>query len=191
MGFGLDMYISFRVMILTIYILFLTSCSVPIKRNLSPSDKTVWVKLEIKNPSSYTKPIPLEVRYISRECRKKRVSGFDGSVITEPNYNVTQIPLQQKFNDIWEAQVAISGGGSCNWKLSAINFGIKYNDTSHLGNNLSPGAAVGATVAFDNDASRNDTYYVTQGNKLNYAPIYYPLIKRWGDQKYPSMGNKL
>ncbi|EOL9022163.1 hypothetical protein ACP6QU_000037 [Cronobacter dublinensis] len=83
------------------------------------------------------------------------MSGFDGSVITEPSYNVIGIPMQQESGDIWKAKVAMTGGGSCKWTLSAVNLGIEYIDATHLGKGLVPGTAVGVSLAFDNDASRN------------------------------------
>jgi hypothetical protein len=67
---------------------------------------------------------------------EKRISGFDGSVITEPSYNVIGIPMQQGSGDIWKAKVAMTGGGSCKWKLSAVNLGIEYIDAIHLGKDL-------------------------------------------------------
>ncbi|MCS5450810.1 hypothetical protein ACJVQT_16765 [Enterobacter huaxiensis] len=109
---------------------------------------------------------------------KKRISGFDGSVITEPSYNVTGIPMQQESGDIWKAKVAMTGGGSCKWTLSAVNLGIEYIDATHLGKDLVPGTAVGVSLAFDNDASRNGQYRIVKGD-LNLSPKYYPCIKEW------------
>ncbi|WP_024195153.1 hypothetical protein [Escherichia sp. KTE31] len=107
---------------------------------------------------------------------KKRISGFDGSVITEPSYNVIGIPMQQESGDIWKGKVAMTGGGSCKWTLSAVNLGIEYIDATHLGKDLVPGTAVGVSLAFDNDASRNGQFYMETGNRLKLAPNYYPLI---------------
>ncbi|MDU4436768.1 MAG: hypothetical protein E7I42_28460, partial [Pluralibacter gergoviae] len=137
-----------------------------------------WVNFTVKNPSQYTKPFPLEVRYISYECKKKRISGFDGSVITEPSYNVFGIPMQQESGDIWKAKVAMTGGGSCKWTLSAVNLGIEYIDAIHLGKDLVPGTAVGVSLAFDGDASRNGQYKIVKGD-LNLSPKYYPYIIEW------------
>ncbi len=170
---------------------FVNGCNSAINKTLSPPSETNWVNVEIKNPSPYTRPFPLEVRYISHQCLKKRVSGFDGSVITEPSYNVIQIPMKQQSGDIWKEQIAMTGGGSCQWTLSAVSLGIEYIDATHLGKDLVPGTAVGVTIAFDNDASRNGKYSLTKGNKLDYSPKYYPFIKKWGGQKEPSMMNKL
>ncbi|RAZ53875.1 hypothetical protein DP194_21045, partial [Enterobacter hormaechei subsp. xiangfangensis] len=145
-------------------------------KTLSPPPDTKWVNVEVKNPSQYTRPFPLEVRYISYECKKKRISGFDGSVITEPSDNVIKIPMQQESGDIWKAKVAMTGGGSCEWTLSAVNLGIEYIDATHLGKDLVPGTAVGVSLAFDNDSSRNGKFYMVTGNNLKLAPNYYPLI---------------
>ncbi|MCT4715560.1 hypothetical protein MUA01_11340 [Enterobacteriaceae bacterium H18W14] len=54
-----------------------------------------------------------------------------------------------------KAKVAMAGGGSCKWTLSAVNFGIEYIDAIHLGKDLDPGTVVGVTLAFDNYASCN------------------------------------
>jgi hypothetical protein len=170
---------------------FIVSCVSADDRALSPPLNTGWVNIEIKNPSAYTKPFPLEVRYISHECMKKRISGFDGSVITEPSYNVIGVPMQQDSGDIWKAKIAMTGGGACTWSLSAINVGIEYIDATHFGNDLIPGAAVGATIAFDADAARNGQFDTATGNELNYSPKYYPFIKKWNDSPQSTMKDKL
>lgn len=165
---------------LLISFLFLStaSCSMSraVNKTLSPPANTKWVNVEVKNPSQYTKPFPLQVRYISYECKKKRISGFDGSVITEPSYNVIGVPMQQDSGDIWKAKIAMTGGGSCKWTLSAVNLGIEYIDAIHLGKDLVPGTAVGVTLAFDNDASRNGQFTFVAGD-VDLSPKYYPYIR--------------
>ncbi|MEN5017144.1 hypothetical protein ABEH87_12435 [Erwinia sp. Eh17-17] len=157
----------------------ISSCVSVTDRTLSPPSDTKWVTVEVKNPSPYTKPFPLEVRYISHKCQKKRVSGFDGSVITEPGYNGLKVPLQQQgSSDIWLAKVAMTGGGSCEWTLSAMNLGIEYIDATHLGKDLVPGTAVGVVIAFDNDSSRSSQFDSVKTNDLFLSPDYYPLIKK-------------
>ncbi|QMM78031.1 hypothetical protein HVW95_19490 [Escherichia coli] len=172
------MYNQSKIILLSLVLFSSAGCSISrtVNKTLSPPPDTKWVNVEVKNPSQYTKPFPLEVRYISYECMKKRISGFDGSVITEPSYNVIGIPMQQESGDIWKGKVAMTGGGSCKWTLSAVNLGIEYIDATHLGKDLVPGTAVGGSLAFDNDASRNGQFYMETGNRLKLAPNYYPLI---------------
>jgi len=172
------MYNQTKFILLSLVFVSVTGCSMSraVNKTLSPPPDTKWVSIEVKNPSQYTKPFPLEVRYISYECMKKRISGFDGSVITEPSYNVIGIPMKQGNGDIWEAKVAMSGGGSCKWTLSAVTLGIEYIDATHLGKDLVPGTAVGVTLAFDNDASRNGQFTFSTGD-LNISSKYYPYIR--------------
>lgn len=108
---------------------------------------------------------------------KKRISGFDGSVITESSYNDIGIPMQQESGDIWKAKVAMIGGGSCKWTLSAVSLGNAYIDATHIGKDLVSGTAVGVTLAFDNDASRNGQFTFSTGD-LNISPKYYPHIRK-------------
>ncbi|MEY8713613.1 hypothetical protein [Mangrovibacter phragmitis] len=158
-------------------ILFVSGCTVsrPVNRTLSPPENTQWVNIEIANPSPYTQPFPLEVRYISYKCQKKRISGFDGSVISEPSYGSVRVPMQQNGN-IWRGKVAITGGGICKWTLSTITFGIEYIDATHMGKDLVPGTGVGATFAFDGDALRNERFYIEKGNDIKIESDYYPLV---------------
>ncbi|EEQ1541553.1 hypothetical protein AVS17_000753 [Escherichia coli] len=172
------MYNQTKFILLSLVLFTVAGCSMSpaVNKTLSPPANTKWVNVEVKNPSQYTKPFPLEVRYISYECKKKRISGFDGSVITEPSYSVIGIPMQQESGDTWKAKVAMTGGGSCKWTLSAVTLGIEYVDATHLGKDLVPGTAVGVSLAFDNDASRNGQFRIVNGD-LKMSPKYYPYIR--------------
>ena len=175
------MYKSIRIITAGLSVFILGGCVLPIDKTLSPPADTKWVNVEIKNPSKYTEPLLFGGRYISHKCQKKRVSGFDGSVISEPSYNVINIPMQQS-GDTWTAKVAMTGGGFCRWTLSAISLGIKYIDATHIGEGLIPGAAVGAKIAFDFDASSNGQYSIVNGG-LIMRPRYYPYIMEWAINK--------
>ncbi|MEJ5112075.1 hypothetical protein [Erwinia billingiae] len=121
------MHDKLRIKIFILPAFFVSACCSSVNRTLSPPTDTNWVNVAVKNPSPYTKPFPLEVRFISHNCLKKRVSGFDGSLITEPSYNGLKVPLQQQgISDIWLAKVAMTGGGSCEWTISALTLGIEY-----------------------------------------------------------------
>ncbi|WP_039058502.1 hypothetical protein [Enterobacter sp. Bisph1] len=175
-----------KIILFSLVLFFSASCSIsrPVNKTLSPPSDTKWINIEIKNPSPYTKPFPLEARYISYSCQKKRISGFDGSIITEPSYNVIGIPMLQEGGDIWRAKVAMIGGGSCKWTLNVVDLGIEYIDATHLDKELVPGTAVGARIAFDNDSSQNGQYSSAHGD-LYLSPKYYPFISEWnlGEKK--------
>ncbi|MTH48862.1 hypothetical protein [Intestinirhabdus alba] len=174
-------------------VLFISSCSGSIDRSLSPPSDTQWVKVEVKNPSLYTRPFPLKVVYISHKCLKRRISGVDGSQIKEPSYYGINMPLEQQgSSNVWQTKVAMLGGGRCHWTLSEFTMGIGYIDATHLGKDLVPGTNVGATIAFDSDATRNGQFSTLPGNGI-LAPKYYPYITERNineKQKYLSLLGK-
>jgi hypothetical protein len=184
---------SLRTLVILVPVLFSSACAGTIDRTLSPPSNSKWVNVEVKNPSRYTKPFPLEVVYISHKCMKSGISGVDGSREEKPSYNGVKIVLLPSMgnSDYWRAKVAINGGGSCEWKLSEFNLGIEYIDATHLGGNLIPGTAVGATISFDRFTVQNGGFDFVNSNKLIYEPKLYPLIKRWSETKDSSQPDKL
>ncbi|QYH18081.1 MULTISPECIES: hypothetical protein [Enterobacter] len=172
------MYKRLNSFVLLQFVLLLNGCAQATDRTLSPPSNTDWVNIEIKNPSSYTKPFPLEVLYVSTTCKRELMSMRDGKHYEKVGLNPIKIPLQEKnSSDVWIAKIAKDGGGKCNWKLSEFNFGIEYTDATHLGNGLVPGTAVGATIAFDDNATKNGLFKVIQDSELVLSPAYYPLIQ--------------
>jgi len=168
-----------NILMVFVTVLFSSSCAGTTDYTLSPPSATKWVNVEVKNPSPYTRPFPLEVVYISHKCMKSSINGVDGSREEKPSYNPVKIPLQQQQgSSLWSAKVAMTGGGPCDWTLSEFNLGIEYIDATHLGKDLVPGTAVGATIAFDDIAARNGQFDSKYGN-VNISSKYFPYITEW------------
>jgi hypothetical protein len=171
------MYKKFNLFILLQVAFLLNGCAQATDRTLLPPSNSDWVNIEIKNPSAYTKPFPLEVLYVSTTCKRKLMSMRDGQHYEKVGLNPIKKPLQEKNSSgVWIAKIAKDGGGKCNWKLSEFNLGIEYIDATHLGKELVPGTAVGATIAFDDNATKNGRFKVFTGFELVLSPMYYPLI---------------
>lgn len=102
-----------KIVVLSLVLFSTTGCIInrPINRTLSPPADTKWVNVEIKNPSPYTRPIPLTARYISYECMKTVISAANGEIVTRHTYNPIAIDMEQKAGDIWQTKVAMTGGG--------------------------------------------------------------------------------
>lgn len=162
---------------LSTLVLFIVSCANTDDHTLSPPTNTQWVNVEVGNPSPYTQPFPLELLYISTTCKRELMSMRDGQHYEKVGYNPVKIPLQKKNNsDVWVAKIARDGGGKCNWKLSEFNLGIEYVDVTHLSKELVPGTAVGATIAFDDNATKNGQFKIVHGDVM-LSPIYYSYIR--------------
>lgn len=58
---------GYKTLLLSFIFLSVVGCSTSraVNKTLSPPADTKWVTFEVKNPSQYIKPFPLEVRYIS------------------------------------------------------------------------------------------------------------------------------
>jgi hypothetical protein len=111
-------------------------------------------------------------------CKRELMSMRDGLHYEKVGLNPIKIPLQEKNSSgVWIAKIAKDGGGKCNWKLSEFNLGIEYTDATHLGNGLVPGTAVGATIAFDDNATKNGLFKVSENPELVLSPAYYPLVQ--------------
>ncbi|WP_439413019.1 hypothetical protein [Enterobacter ludwigii] len=174
-----------------LFIILNTGCAETIDRTLSPPSDTRWVNVEVKNPSPWTRPFPLEVTYISNTCKHHYLDMGDGTRRETVGHSPVTIPLEQQENsNIWQARVAMNGGGSCDWKLSEFDLGIEYIDATHLGKDLVPGTAVGATIAFDDLASQNGQFKSVLGN-LILTPKYFPYIARYSMVKDSKERDKL
>lgn len=172
------MYKRLNSLVLIQFALLLNGCAQATDRTLSPPSNSDWVNIEIKNPSAYTKPFPLEVLYVSTTCKRELMSMRDGQHYEKVGLNPIKIPLQEKNSSgVWIAKIAKDGGGKCNWKLSEFNLGIEYIDATHLGKGLVPGTAVGATIAFDGNATKNGLFKVSENSELVLSPAYYPLVQ--------------
>lgn len=172
------MYKRLNSFVLIQFALLLNGCAQATDRTLSPPSNSDWVNIEIKNPSAYTKPFPLEVLYVSTTCKRELMSMRDGQHYEKVGLNPIKIPLQEKNSSgVWIAKIAKDGGGKCNWKLSEFNLGIEYIDATHLGKGLVPGTAVGATIAFDDNATKNGLFKVSENSELILSPAYYPLVQ--------------
>ncbi|MEB2420607.1 hypothetical protein [Citrobacter sp. R-1.5.2] len=183
------MYKILNSFVLIQFALLLNGCAQATDRTLSPPSNSDWVSIEIKNPSAYTKPFPLEVLYVSTTCKRELMSMRDGQHYEKVGLNPIKIPLQEKDSSgVWIAKIAKDGGSKCNWKLSEFNLGIEYIDATHLGKGLVPGTAVGATIAFDDNATKNGLFKVSENSELILSPAYYPLVQ---DNKRISENNML
>lgn len=166
-----------------VFVLFINGCSSAANKTLSPPSDTRWVYVEVKNPSPYTRPFPLEVLYISKKCKRELMSMRDGKHYEKVGYNTIKTPIQQQgTSNIWLAKLAINGGGPCNWMLSEFTLGIEYADAKRFGNDLVPGTAVGAHFVFGDNITRR-YFFKLFDSDITLRPKYYPYIKRYSSIK--------
>lgn len=122
---------------------------------------------------------PMQVLYRSEKCLIKRFRP-DRTSYEEDDYLVTMVqPQQHGQSDLYEAKLPIDGGGGCQWRLSTVDFGVIYANTTHFGQNVEANPEGGVIVMFD--------YYLPQqfsafertkeaGGHVLIRQNYYPWV---------------
>jgi len=92
-------------------------------------------------------------------------------------YKRTDIqPVRQGQTDLYEAKLAVDGGGDCQWRLSNVTFGVIYKDPTSFGDGIYYGTGGGVVVMFDgNNPGRAGMYKKVEGD-LVLRRDYYPWI---------------
>ncbi|MGX5108235.1 hypothetical protein ACWKYD_05435 [Enterobacter cloacae] len=103
----------------------LSGCASRPERTLNPPDSSEWVTITVKLPPD-TKVIPMDVLYRSDKCQQKDYDPTTESHIRDiRGFNPRQADMTPLGGGVWQARIALDGGGKCEWKLSAFRVGIE------------------------------------------------------------------
>ncbi|WP_248162731.1 hypothetical protein [Pseudomonas sp. W15Feb34] len=160
----------------SLLLLTLTACAQ--NKTLSPPQDGEEVSITVKVPPNLAAE-PMRVMYRSEKCPIKR-SGVDWSSYEEDGYLSTTVqPQQQGQSDIYEAKLAINGGGRCQWQLSNVTFGVTYANTAHFGENVKAGPGGGVIVMFDQHLPQQRSVFepiINVSGDLLIRKDYYPWV---------------
>lgn len=157
----------------------LCSCVARPELILSPPDGTEWVTVAIKQPAE-TEVLPLDVLYRSETCRRKDYDPTtDSHIRTIRGFNPMQITLGSPDSDGYrKARIALDGGTTCGWTLSAIRVGVRLVKTSALANGKN---VIAANYVFDFDDEGYSNAFgkgklrESRGN-LHLTTDFFPVI---------------
>ncbi|MDF3931313.1 hypothetical protein P3W75_01670, partial [Pseudomonas citronellolis] len=91
-------------------------------RELAPPPGSEQVHFSIKVPPELAAD-PMRVMYRSEKCPAKR-SGADWTSYEEDGRRAIEVlPERQGSSDLYVADLAVDGGGACQWRLSNVTFG--------------------------------------------------------------------
>ncbi len=160
-------------------ILPLSGCASRPDYTLNPPASSEWVTVTVKLPSQ-TEVTPMDVLYRSDKCQREDYdSTTESHIRKERGFNPrVERMTQQGRGDIWEARIALDGGGKCEWKLSTVRVGIKLASS----NSLAQGKSIIETnyvFDFDNDGygSGFDAGKVKNTNgDLLFKTDLFPLV---------------
>ncbi|MDF3931165.1 hypothetical protein [Pseudomonas citronellolis] len=144
---------------------------------LEPPAGGAQVHFSIKVPQDLAAD-PLRAMYRSAKCPVKR-SGADWTSYEEDGYHAIEVqPLRQGATDLYVAELAVDGGGGCQWQLSNVTFGVRYANTARFGANIQAGGGGGVIVIFDNHLPQRRSMHRPKevGGDLEISKDYYPWI---------------
>jgi hypothetical protein len=153
---------------------FLSGCAKD--RRMDPAPDGEKVSLTIKLPEDLGLR-PMRVMYRSAICQRVTYDG-DGRPERVDGHNGFEVPLQKREGDLYGTELFVDGGGPCQWRLSNVDFGVKYRMPTPFGEGVIPGSGGGVVVVFDhNNPQRrvSSTINVT-GADLRIVENYYPWV---------------
>ncbi|MFT0521565.1 hypothetical protein [Pseudomonas faucium] len=146
-----------------------------IDKSLSPAMDGEQITVTLKVPEELVAR-EMQVIYRSKLCTFTDHSA-SGVPYQRDGYQRTDIqPVRQGQSDLYEAKLAVDGGGSCQWRLSNVTFGVRYKDPTLFGEDVVYGSGGGVVVIFDNNNSgRGGADKKVEGD-LILKQDYYPWI---------------
>lgn len=121
-----------RITVLSL-LLPLSACSSHFDRRINPPAQTQWVTLSVKVPKDI-ETLPMDVLYRSQICQEV---AYDNTTESHtklvPAHSPHDVPLVQQGNsDLYQAKVALKGGGKCDWSLSVVRMRMQFKPDSSL-----------------------------------------------------------
>jgi hypothetical protein len=144
--------------------------------SLNPPLDSEQLTVTVKVPEEL-KARTLEVTYRSPIC-KRITHGSSGQRIELEGYHGIDVQLQREGqSDLYSAKLPMDGGGTCQWHLSNILFGVTYGDPTRFGENVTWGAGGGVVVMFDhNRPSLSSGLPKKVDGNLAIKKDYYPWL---------------
>lgn len=158
-----------------LYVLFFSLTGCAKDYSLAPPADSEKVTVTIKVPKELEAETML-VMYRSKLCT---FTGHTANWVAYEREGYQKIdirPLQIGQSDLYEAKLAVDGGGACQWRLSNVTFGVMYKNTAQFGEKVTYGAGGGVVVVFDHNApSRSGPSTNVEGD-LVIKKDYYPWV---------------
>lgn len=150
-------------------------CGCASDRTLAPDMDGELVTVTVKVPAGLVAR-DMQVIYRSMLCT---FTDYTASGVSYQRYGYQSIdvqPVRQVQTDLYQAKLAVNGGGACQWRLSNVTFGIKIKDPDSFGGGVVYGTGGGVVVMFDgNDSGRGGADRAVDGD-LVLVQEFYPWL---------------
>jgi len=161
--------------VIGLLVLFFSLASCATDRRLAPDLSGDQIVVTVKVPEELIAE-EMKVMYRSKLCTFTDHTA-SGVPYQRDGYQRTDIqPVRQGQTDLYEAKLAVDGGGDCQWRLSNVTFGVMYKNPTKFGDGVVYGVGGGVVVIFDgNDSGRGGADRKVEGD-LILRQEFYPWI---------------
>ena len=143
--------------------------------SLAPPPDSEQITVTVKVPKELTAET-MQVMYRSTLCTFTDYTASGTPYQRDGHQSVDIQPVRQGQSDLYEAKLAVDGGGVCRWRLSNVTFGVIYDDPTRFGENVTYGAGGGVVVIFDHNNSPRGGADIEIDGDLTIKEDYYPWI---------------
>ncbi|EFC9828540.1 hypothetical protein LAX18_01460 [Escherichia coli] len=157
-------------------LLALSGCA--LSENLSPPPNGKTVKVAVVK-SADVDILPMDVIYRSEKCRDK-IFTSTGAINSRPGYHLLTVPFNpENGSNRVSNNIALDGGGQCEWKLSNIKIDFQYHNMKKFGAGVKRNIPSDIVFVFDRNAPpRGDGHYDDVYGDIEIKKNYYPLIRK-------------
>ncbi len=155
----------------------LVGCAQAISTDFSPPPGGESVSVTVKVPKDLAANT-MRVMYRSAKCPISRSDG-DGNRYEIKGAHAIEIePQRLGKSDLYEARLVRDGGGTCQWKLSNVTFGVHYENSAQFGEGVKYGWGGEVIIAFDKNLPQQKNMYGLKevDGDLSIRPDYYPWM---------------
>jgi hypothetical protein len=147
-----------------------------LSEELSPPPNGKTVKVSVIKPNNID-ILPMDVIYRSEKCRDK-IFTSTGAISSRDGYHLLTVPFKPGIDTHSVTNnVALDGGGQCDWKLSNIKIQFEYKNIGDFGSEVTENTPEDIVFMFDNnDPPRGDGHYENVSGNIVVKKDYYPTI---------------
>lgn len=112
-------------------IVLFSGCDSHTDPTLLPPDNARRVTVAVRVPDGITL-LPMQVLYRSERCKSKDYNSSNESYEIRGFKGFKQAFSPQVSGDLWQQNIAIDGGGPCQWQLNSLRVSFKIADNNPL-----------------------------------------------------------
>lgn len=163
-------------------VVLLSGCDSHTDQTLLPPDNARRVTVAVRVPEGITL-LPMQMLYRSERCKSKDYNSSN-EAYEIPGFNgFKQAFSPQGSGDLWQQNIAIDGGGPCQWQLNSLRVSFKIAESNPL---VKGKKVIETSYIFDfGDYGLSDGYGTGRAKDasgdLDLKTDFFPMVTHFAD----------